>query len=69
MATTAFAEEVKDKTREELVEALFQVVLELRISTALRAGQQLTKRLTSARQEVFKSFPLRPQALRVEVFH
>ena len=51
MATAAFAEEVKDKTREELVEAFFQVVLELRISTALKAGQQLTKRQTSATEK------------------
>ena len=51
MATAAFAEEVKDKTREELVEELFKVVLELRILTALKAGQPLTKRLTSATEK------------------
>ena len=51
MATAAFAEEFKDKTREEVVEALFQVLQELRISTALKAGQQLTKRVTSATEE------------------
>ena len=51
MATAAFAEELKDKTREELVEELFKVVLELRILTALKAGQQLTKRLTSATEK------------------
>ena len=51
MATAAVAEELKDKTREELVEELFKVVLELRILTALKTGQQLTKRLTSATEK------------------
>ena len=51
MATAAFAEEVKDKTREELVESLFKVVLELRISMALKAGRHVTKRLTSATEK------------------
>ena len=51
MATAAFAEEVKDKIREEVVEALFKVLQELRISTALKAGQQLTKRVTSATEK------------------
>ena len=47
MATATF----EDKTREELVEALFQVQLQLRISMALKAGKQVPERLTSATEK------------------
>ena len=47
MATATF----EDKTREEIVEALFQVQLQLRISMALKAGEQVPERLTSATEK------------------
>jgi hypothetical protein len=51
MATATFAEEVKDKTREELVEACFKVHLELRILMALKTGQQVPQRLAFATEK------------------
>ncbi len=51
MATAAFAEKVKDKTREVLVEACFQVQLELRILKAQRTGEQAPQRLAFATEK------------------
>lgn len=44
--------ESQGQDAEELVEALFKVQLELRISMALKAGQQVTKRLMSATEKL-----------------
>jgi hypothetical protein len=51
MAAATFAEELKDKTQEELVEACFQVQLELRILEAQRTGEQVPQRLTFATEK------------------
>ena len=48
MATAALAEEGKDKTREELVEACFKVHLELRILMAQKSGEHVPQRLAFA---------------------
>ena len=48
MATATFAEEVKDKTQEELVEACFKVHLELRILVARKTGGQEPQRVAFA---------------------
>jgi hypothetical protein len=48
MATATFAEEVKRKTREELVEALFEAQLELRILMAQKSGEHVPQRLAFA---------------------
>ena len=51
MATATIAEELKDKTREELLEACFQVQLELRILKAQKAGEQAPERLAFATEK------------------
>ena len=51
MATATFAEEVKDKTREELVEACFKVHLELRILVARKTGGQEPQRVAFATEK------------------
>ena len=48
MATAALADEGKDKTREELVEACFKLHLELRILMAQKSGDHVPQRLEFA---------------------
>ena len=48
MATATFADEVKDATQEELVEACFKVHLELRILMAQKSGERVPQRLAFA---------------------
>ena len=48
MATATFAEDVQDKTQEELVEACFKVHLEIRILMASKTGPQVPQRLAFA---------------------
>jgi len=56
MATATIAEELKDKTREELLEACFQVQLELRILKAQKAGEQAPERLAFATEKFKQKF-------------
>ena len=68
MATATVAEELKGKTREELVEACFQVHLEVKILKAQKTGEQPPQRLAFATEKFKGKFEKKAREVIIRMY-